>query len=113
MVKRLSGLDATFLHLESPEMPMHVGALHVFELPPRFRGKFVSALRKHMAARLPLAPPLRRRLWMMPMNITNPVWVDAEPDMSKHVVEVTHQTRRGSDISGEDALGSGGGRMCQ
>ena len=26
---QLSGLDATFLYLESPEMPMHVGALHI------------------------------------------------------------------------------------
>jgi diacylglycerol O-acyltransferase / wax synthase len=86
-MKRLSGLDATFLHLETPEMPMHVGALHVFELPLGFKGRFVVALRKHLTERLPLAPPLRRRLWMMPMNITNPVWVDAEPDMAKHVVE--------------------------
>jgi diacylglycerol O-acyltransferase / wax synthase len=87
MPKRLSGLDATFLHLESPQMPMHVGALHIFELPKGFKGTFIAALRKHMRARLPLAPPLRRRLWMMPMNITNPVWVDAEPDMATHVVE--------------------------
>jgi diacylglycerol O-acyltransferase / wax synthase len=84
-MKRLSGLDATFLHLETPEMPMHVGALHVFELPKGFKGKFITALRKHMTERLPLAPPLRRRLWMMPMNITNPVWVDAEPDMARHI----------------------------
>jgi diacylglycerol O-acyltransferase / wax synthase len=86
-MKRLSGLDATFLHLETPEMPMHVGALHVFELPKGFKGKFVTALRQPMSERLPLAPPLRRRLWMMPMNITNPVWVDAEPDMAQHIVE--------------------------
>ncbi|HET9976971.1 MAG TPA: wax ester/triacylglycerol synthase family O-acyltransferase [Burkholderiaceae bacterium] len=102
MVKRLSSLDATFLHLESPEMPMHVGALHVFELPPGFDGSFVTALRKHMAERLPLAPPLRRRLWMMPMNITNPVWVDAEPDMAKHVVEVklpARRSRKGGDMA--------------
>jgi WS/DGAT/MGAT family acyltransferase len=86
-MKRLSGLDATFLHLESPQMPMHVGALHVFELPKGFRGTFAAALRKHMTQRLPLAPALRRRLWTMPMNITSAVWVDAEPDMARHVVE--------------------------
>lgn len=86
-MKRLTGLDATFLHLESAEMPMHVGALHIFELPKGFRGSFASALRRHLGERLPLAPPLRRRLWMMPMNLTNPVWVDAEPDMALHVVE--------------------------
>jgi diacylglycerol O-acyltransferase len=56
-MQQLSGLDATFLYLETPEMPMHVGALHLYELPPGFKGRFVTALRKHIAARL---PPWRR-----------------------------------------------------
>ena len=85
---QLSGLDATFLYLETPEMPMHVGALHVFELPAGHRGKFVTALRKHMAERMPAAPALRRRLWWMPLNLANPAWVDAEPDLTKHIVEI-------------------------
>jgi len=88
-MKRLSGLDASFLYLESPEMPMHVGALHIFELPPGYRGRFVNALRKHMAARLPIAPALRRRLWLMPLKLANPVWVDALPNLKQHIVEVT------------------------
>ena len=86
-MKRLSGLDASFLYLETPEMPMHVGALNVLELPAGFRGKFVTLLRKHMAERLPLAPALRRRLWWMPLNLANPAWVDAEPDLNEHIVE--------------------------
>jgi WS/DGAT/MGAT family acyltransferase len=100
-MKRLSGLDATFLHLETAEMPMHVGALHIFELPAGFRGKFVAALRKHMQERLPLAPPLRRRLWTMPLNITNPVWVDAEPDLARHVVEHKLPARRAGRTDGD------------
>ena len=85
---QLSGLDATFLYLETPEMPMHVGALHVFELPAGYRGKFATALRKHMAERMPAAPALRRRLWWMPLNLANPAWVDAEPDLTQHIVEI-------------------------
>jgi diacylglycerol O-acyltransferase / wax synthase len=87
-MKQLSGLDATFLYLETPQMPMHVGALHVFELPAGFKGKFVTALRKHMAARLPAAGVLRRRLWWMPLNLANPAWVDADPDLNEHIVEI-------------------------
>jgi WS/DGAT/MGAT family acyltransferase len=87
-MNQLSGLDATFLYLETPQMPMHVGALHVFELPPGTRGKFVTALRKHIASRLPAAPVLRRRLWWMPLNLANPAWVDAEPDLKQHIVEI-------------------------
>ena len=87
-MKRLSGLDATFLHLETPEMPMHVGALHLFELPVGSRGSFVNAMRKHMVERLPLAPALRRRIWQMPLNMANPVWLDAVPDLTQHIVAV-------------------------
>ena len=28
-MNHLSGMDASFLHLESPEMPMHVGSLQI------------------------------------------------------------------------------------
>ena len=87
-MKQLSGLDATFLYLETPQMPMHVGALHVFELPAGYKGKFVTALRQHMHSRLPVAPVLRRKLWWMPLNMANPAWVDAEPDMKQHIVEI-------------------------
>ena len=33
---RLTGLDASFLHLESEAQPMHVGSLATFEGPPFF-----------------------------------------------------------------------------
>jgi len=87
-MKQLSGLDATFLYLETPEMPMHVGALHVLELPAGHRGRFATQLRAHVAARLPIAPVLRRRLWWMPLNMANPAWVDADPDLRQHIVEI-------------------------
>ena len=96
-MKQLSGLDATFLYLETPQMPMHVGALHVFELPSGYKGKFVTALRKHMALRLPVTPVLRRRLWWMPLNLANPAWVDAEPDLKHHVEEV--KLRKGAGLA--------------
>ena len=87
-MKQLSGLDATFLHLETAEMPMHVGALNIYELPLGHQGSFLTQLRQHMAQRLPLAPVLRRRLWWMPLNLANPAWVDANPDLTQHVVLV-------------------------
>ena len=39
----LSGLDAAFLHLETPETPLHVGGLSMYELPPEYKGDFVVA----------------------------------------------------------------------
>jgi diacylglycerol O-acyltransferase len=87
-MKQLSGLDATFLYLETPQMPMHVGALHVLELPAGFKGRYVTTLRKHIASRLPVAPVLRRALWRMPLNVANPAWVDAVPDLRQHIIEI-------------------------
>jgi WS/DGAT/MGAT family acyltransferase len=96
-MQQLSGLDATFLYLETPEMPMHVGALHVFELPAGVKGSFVTAMRKHIQSRLPVAPVLRRKLWWMPLNLANPAWVDAEPDLKQHIVEI--KLPKGSGIT--------------
>jgi diacylglycerol O-acyltransferase / wax synthase len=87
-MKTLSSLDAAFLYLETAEMPMHVGALCVYELPAGYRGRFVRDLRKHIASRLPIVPALRRKLWWMPLNLANPAWVDAEPDLDHHIVEI-------------------------
>ncbi|HNW63054.1 MAG TPA: wax ester/triacylglycerol synthase family O-acyltransferase [Piscinibacter sp.] len=88
-MKQLSGLDASFLYLETAEMPMHVGALHQFELPASYRGNFLDDMRAHMATRIPLAPALRRKLAWMPLNLAAPVWVDAEPDLEEHIVGIT------------------------
>ena len=97
-LKQLSGLDASFIYLETPEMPMHVGAMHLLELPAGYRGRFVHALRRHYAARMQATPALRRRLWWMPLNLANPAWVDADPDLSYHIVE--HRLPRRSSKSG-------------
>ncbi len=88
-MKQLSGLDASFLYLETAEMPMHVGALHQFELPASYRGNFLHDMRAHMTTRIPLAPALRRKLAWMPLNLAAPVWVDAEPDLEEHIVGIT------------------------
>lgn len=99
-MRQLSGLDASFLFLETPQMPMHVGALHLLELPSGYRGSYLRALRRHVAQRLPLLPVFRRRLWWMPLNLANPAWVDAEPDLAWHIVQI--RLPRGA--AGGDAL---------
>jgi len=96
-MKQLSGLDASFLYMETPEMPMHVGALHVFEMPASYKGNFVADMRRHMAQRLPLAPALCRKLAWMPFNLANPVWIDAQPRLEEHVVGI--KLPRGSTMA--------------
>ena len=61
---RLSALDASFLHLEGLETPMHVGALTVFEgesfVSPEGRFR-IGAVRDLVASRLHRIPRFRKR----------------------------------------------------
>ena len=100
-MNQLSGLDASFLYMETPEMPMHVGALHVFELPAAYKGSFLADVRRHIGSRLPLAPPLSRKLAWMPFNLANPVWVDATPDLTQHIIGI--KLPKGSGLAELDA----------
>ena len=51
-MKTLTGLDATFLYLETPEMPMHVGSLNLCELPACFKGGFHKAIQQQISSRM-------------------------------------------------------------
>ncbi len=82
----MNGLDALFLYLESPETPMHVGSMHLFELPAGWRGDFAASVRRHLAQRLELADVLTRRLAPMLLGVANPAWVRASGiDLDHHV----------------------------
>lgn len=88
-MKTLSGLDATFLYLETPETPMHVGSLNLYELPRGFKGSFHKAVQKHIATRLHLAPIFSRRLAFMPFDLGHPIWVEADTvDLDFHIRKV-------------------------
>src|SRR6202521_3375944 len=88
-MKHLSALDAIFLHLETPETPMHVGSLMVLEKPKGKRDAY-AAIRDHVAKRLHLAPVFSRKLAFMPMDLANPVWLH-EPniDLDYHLRRLT------------------------
>lgn len=89
-MKQLSGLDAAFLHLELPEMPMHIGALHLFDLPKNYRGDFYDDVKAHVAGRMHLAGLFTKKLAHLPLDFANPVWVeDGNVDLDYHVQHVT------------------------
>ena len=89
-MNHLSGLDATFLHFETAEMPMHVGSLHVLDLPEGYEGDFYEDAKAHMAARMHLAAAFTRKLALMPFDMSNPVWVeDDDIDLEYHIRHVT------------------------
>jgi diacylglycerol O-acyltransferase len=89
IMNHLSGLDATFLHLETPETPMHVGGLSIFELAPDYTGNFIEDVRAHIQNRMHLAPIFQRKLVNMPFDLANPVWVtDEYLDIDHHLRHV-------------------------
>jgi WS/DGAT/MGAT family acyltransferase len=85
-MNHLSGLDAAFLYLETPEMPMHVGSLNICDLPEGYKGDFYEDVRRHVASRMHLARVFTHKLALMPFELANPVWVeDDDVDLDYHV----------------------------
>ena len=80
----LSGLDSSFLYLESPTTHMHIGSVAVVSDTLTF-----DEFRNLMMQRIHLIPRLRQRLVTVPLSVDRPYWVD-DPDfnMSLHLRHV-------------------------
>ena len=82
----LSALDALFLHMETPDMPMHVGGLILLDKPKKIRGSFYKKIREHLVSRMHLAPLFSRRLAFMPLDLVNPIWLGgADVKLDYHI----------------------------
>src|SRR5215217_5459378 len=80
--QRLTPLDASFLHLEDQNQPMHVGAVMIFDgEPPAY-----DDLVEHIESRLSMVPRYRQRLAKVPLGQGRPTWTDDEDfDVCFHV----------------------------
>ncbi len=84
--KKLSSMDASFLYLETPEMPMHIGSMAIFRLPENHAGNFFEDFKAMIAARLHVVPILTSRLQKAPLDIDHPSWVeDDQFDIDRHI----------------------------
>jgi WS/DGAT/MGAT family acyltransferase len=84
--KKLSSMDASFLYLETPEMPMHVGSMAIFRVPEDHKGNFFEEFKAMIASRLHIAPILKSRLQKAPLDIDHPSWVeDDQFDIDRHI----------------------------
>jgi diacylglycerol O-acyltransferase / wax synthase len=85
-IKKLSAVDASFLYLETPEVPMHIGGMAIFQLPENYRGDFFEELKAMIGGRLPVAPMLTWKLAHTPLDIDHPHWIEDEQfDIDRHV----------------------------
>ncbi len=77
----LTGLDSSFLYLETPNTPMHVGSLNVYEGSLKY-----DEFRDFLDKRLHLAPRLLQKLVTVPLGLGNPYWIDADDfDINLHL----------------------------
>jgi WS/DGAT/MGAT family acyltransferase len=84
LADRLSPLDVSFLYMEEPTTPMHVGGVEIFQAP--VGGFDYDRLVELISDRIAFVPRYRQRVRWVPGHIANPVWVDAEEfDIGYHV----------------------------
>ena len=87
MPQRLSGLDATWIYLETRTAHMHVGSVIVLDPSTAPGGTLTrDAMAEYLRTRLHLAPPFRRRLVQVPLRLAHPLWIeDPDFDLDHHV----------------------------
>ncbi|MCA1726308.1 MAG: wax ester/triacylglycerol synthase family O-acyltransferase [Actinobacteria bacterium] len=82
----MSGLDATFLYMETPTTPMHVMGVLVLDTSTVPGGYTFEKVRELLAGRIHMMPAFRRRLVQVPLGIAHPLWIrDGEFDMDRHL----------------------------
>ncbi len=84
-MKQLSGLDATFLYMETPTTYGHVNGLLIFDRPsPDFDPR--AAVHAKYASMIGELEPMRRRLVEVPFGLDHPYWIaDPDFDLDYHV----------------------------
>ena len=98
--ERLTATDASFLRIETPHEPQHVGSLSVLEGGP-LRNKDgrirFDELRHHVDRRIHRVPRLRQRIMEVPYDYGRPVWVDDDHFDIDYHVRLTALPRPGDD----------------
>jgi diacylglycerol O-acyltransferase len=96
-MQQLTGLDASFLALETANTTGHVGGVCVLDPREAPRPLTLARLTEVLGERLPLVPVLRRKLLNVPLGLDQPYWVDdGDFDIEYHIREIA-LPRPGSD----------------
>jgi diacylglycerol O-acyltransferase / wax synthase len=74
-VKQLTGLDGSFLYMETPTTFGHVNGLAIYERPSPEFDPFAAVYRRY-ASKVGELEPMRRRIVEVPMQLDHPYWID-------------------------------------
>ena len=86
-MQQLSGLDATFINLETPNAPTHVGGVAIYDQSTAPGGQVTfKGILANVESRLHLSRCFRQRLVQVPFGFDHPYWIeDADFDLEFHV----------------------------
>lgn len=85
-MQRLSGLDASFLYLETAAQPMHVCSVLELDTSTMPGGYTFDRMRDALSLRIKAMPEFREKLADSRFNLDHPVWVDDKDfDVDRHL----------------------------
>ncbi len=89
-MRQLQGMDSSFVALESPNSPMHIGSVLIYN-PETAPGGFVrfKDILQFIGSRMQLSKTMRQRLVRVPFDLDYPYWIeDPNFDLEYHVRHV-------------------------
>ncbi len=85
-MKRLSGVDAAFLYMETPTTHMHIVGVIMLDPNTVAGGYSYERFKKMLRQRIHRMPPFFRRLKFVPFGLEHPYWVnDANFTLESHI----------------------------
>ena len=93
-MEQLQGMDASFVAMETPSSPMHIGSILIYD-PSTAPGGFVrfKDILRFYEERMRFSKTMRQKLVKVPFNVDYPYWVeDADFDLEYHVRHVALPT---------------------
>ncbi|MGZ6962227.1 MAG: WS/DGAT/MGAT family O-acyltransferase, partial [Ilumatobacteraceae bacterium] len=85
-MRQLSGVDASFLNMETASVFGHVSSLNIYDPEGAPGGAGLEATKQTILERIDLLAPFRRRLVEVPLGLDLPYWIeDANFDIDFHV----------------------------
>lgn len=89
-MRQLQGMDSSFVAMESPHSPMHIGSVLIYN-PETAPGGFVrfKDILSFIESRMQLSKTMRQRLVRVPFDLDYPYWIeDPDFDLEYHVRHV-------------------------
>lgn len=86
-MKQLTGLDASFLYMETPDVPMHIAGLGIYDQSTAPGGKLrFKDIMENVHRRILPLPTMTQSLMTVPLDLDHPYWVtDGSFDPEFHI----------------------------